>query len=93
MDRQEQLLEITCQEVWRELTNYMEGDVTAEMRERIAQHLSACAHCRAIYVGSRNVVQLLGDGKAFELPSGFSRRLYGRLQAELSSGLPVGSVE
>ena len=93
MNRQEHLLDITCQEVWRELTNYMEGDVTAEMRERIAQHLSGCAHCRAIYDGLRNVVQLLGNGRTFELPEGFSRRLYGRLQAELRSGLPTSSAE
>ena len=93
MNRQEHLLDITCQEVWRELTNYMEGDVTAEMRERIAEHLSACAHCRAVFDGSKNVVQLLGNGKTLELPSGFSRRLYDRLQAEFKSGLASGSVE
>lgn len=85
VNRQEHLLEITCEEVWRELTSYMEGDVTPEMRELIAQHLSACAHCRAVYDGSKNVVQLLGNGKTFELPSGFSRRLYERLQVELKS--------
>ena len=67
VDGQEHLVEITCQEVWRELTNYMEDDVTAELRERIAQHLSMCAHCRAVYDGSRNVVQLLGNGKTVEL--------------------------
>jgi len=82
VDRREHFLEITCQEVWRELTNYMEGDVTAEIRERIAEHLSICSHCRAVYDGSRNVVQLLGDTRTFELPSGFSRRLYHRLQEE-----------
>jgi Putative zinc-finger len=90
VDGQEHLVEITCQEIWRELTNYMEGDVTSELRERIAQHLSTCAHCRAVYDGSRNVVELLGNGKAFELPSGFSRRLYGRLQADLRSARQAG---
>jgi len=83
VDRQQRLLEIACKEVWRELANYMGGDVTAEMRQRIAQHLGTCAHCRAVYDGSRNVVQLLGNGRAFELPGGFSRRLYNRLQKEL----------
>jgi len=93
VNRQEHLLDITCQQVWRELTNYMEGDVTAEMRERIAEHVSGCAHCRAVYDGSKNVVQLLGNGKTFELPSGFSRRLYDRLQAELRPVQPPSSVE
>jgi putative zinc finger protein len=90
VEEQEHLVEITCQEVWREVTNYMEADVTAELRERISQHLSMCAHCRAIYDGSRNVVQLLGTGMTFELPLGFSRRLYNRLNAELSSPQPAG---
>src|SRR5436190_22675061 len=67
VDGQEHLVETSCQQVWRELTNYMEGDVTAELRERIAQHLSMCAHCRAVYDGSTNIGQLLGNGKAFEL--------------------------
>jgi len=93
VNRQKQPLEITCQEVWRELTNYMEGDVSTEMRERIAQHLGACAHCRAVYDGSRNVVQLLGNGKTFELPVGFSRRLYDRLQAEVKPGQRPSSAE
>jgi hypothetical protein len=93
VNRQRHFLDITCQEVWRELTNYMEGDVTAEMRKRIAEHLSACPHCRAVYDGSKNVVQLLGNGRSFELPSGFSRRLYDRLQSELRPGLSSNSVE
>ncbi len=89
MEERGHLVEITCQEVWRELTNYMAGDVTAELRERIAEHLSKCAHCRAVYDGSRNVVQLLGNGMTFELPSGFSRRIYDRLKAELRSPQPA----
>jgi hypothetical protein len=71
----------------------MENDVTAEMRERIAQHLLMCAHCRAVYDGSKNVFELLGNGRTFELPPGFSRRLYERLQGELGSGPSVSSVE
>jgi len=89
VNRQEHLVDISCPEVWRELTNYMEGDVTAEMRERIAEHLRSCAHCRAVYDGSRNVVQLLGNGRAFDLPPGFSRRLYDRLKAELKFPQPA----
>ena len=76
------LVVITCQEVWRELTNYIEDDVSVEVRESIAQHLSGCARCRAVYDGSKNVIQLLANGRVFALPPGFSRRLYDRLQGE-----------
>ncbi len=76
-----QLLEIDCQEVWRELDNYMEGDLTSEMRDRIERHLQGFPHCRAVYDGSRNIVRLLGNKDVFELPRGFSRRLYERLSS------------
>jgi len=74
-----QIVEIDCQHVWKELTNYMEGDLSPEMRDRITYHLQGCRHCTAIYDGTRNVVQLLGDKKSIELPNGFSERLFHRL--------------
>ena len=72
-------LEMGCQEVWQELVNYTEGDLTPEMRDRIEHHLQRCSHCRAVYDGSRNIVQLLGDERLFDLPHGFSQRLHSRL--------------
>ena len=74
-----QTVEIDCRQVWKELTNYMEGDVTPELRNHITRHLEGCKHCTAIYDGTRNVVRLLGDEKAITLPHGFSERLFDRL--------------
>jgi predicted anti-sigma-YlaC factor YlaD len=70
-----QHVEIDCQEIWKQLANYMEGDLTAEARSRIDEHLSGCRHCTAVYDGTRNVVHLLGDTKLLDLPQGFSERL------------------
>ncbi|MFZ0774154.1 MAG: zf-HC2 domain-containing protein [Candidatus Sulfotelmatobacter sp.] len=78
-----QLLEIDFRKVWRELVNYAEGDLTPEMRDRITRHLQSCNHCTAVYDGSRNIVRLLGDNNAFELPRGFSRRLYRRFMSSV----------
>jgi anti-sigma factor (TIGR02949 family) len=76
-----QLLEIECRDVWRELVNYTEGDLTPEMRDRIERHLQGCSHCRAVYDGSQNIVRLLGGKNVFDLPRGFSQRLYDRLSS------------
>lgn len=83
MPEQFKTAEISCQEVWHELVNYMEADLTEEMRARIDQHLTGCDHCTAIYDGSRNVVQLVGKKDAIELPHGLSARLYRRLREHL----------
>ena len=73
------IVEIDCYQVRRELSDYLEGDVSPELRLRIEDHLAGCTHCAAIYDGMRNVVQLLGSERMIEMPEGFSQRLYQRL--------------
>jgi Putative zinc-finger len=75
-------VEISCVEVWREISNYVENDVEPELRRRIEDHFRICEHCTAVLDGTRNVVKLVGDGRAFHLPQGFSNRLRSRLAAE-----------
>jgi hypothetical protein len=43
-------------------------------------HFQACAHCKAIYDGTKNVVKLVGDGVEYQMPGGFSQRLYNKIK-------------
>ena len=72
-------IEISCREVWQELSNYIDDGVADELRARMEAHLARCKHCTAILDGTQNVVRLVGDGQAFDLPAGFSDRLKQRL--------------
>jgi anti-sigma factor (TIGR02949 family) len=80
------VVEISCEEVWREVSNYLEGEISAETRARMEEHFKGCKHCTAVLDGTRNVVQLVGDATAFEVPAGFSNRLYRKLNRRLSKG-------
>ena len=80
------VVEISCEEVWREVSNYIEGEIGAELRARMEEHFKGCEHCTAVLDGARNVVQLVGDAKIFELPAGFSNRLYQKLNRKLAEG-------
>jgi len=72
---------ISCGEVRRELSNYIDDEVTPEVRPRIDEHVRFCPGCKAVYDGVRNVLTLLGSGDIIELPRGFSLRLFERLRA------------
>jgi hypothetical protein len=74
------VIEISCLEVWREVSNYLENEVDPELRQRMEAHFKVCNHCYAIMEGTRNTVKLVADGVEFELPSGFSSRLQGKLK-------------
>jgi predicted anti-sigma-YlaC factor YlaD len=73
-------IEISCVEVWREISNYLEGEISPELRERMEEHFKNCAHCSAVLDGTRNVVGLVGDGRLYQMPEGFNERLYKKIQ-------------
>ena len=78
-------IEIDCVEVWRQISNYLEGEVDAALRASMASHFKDCAHCSAILDGTRNVVRLVGDGKAFEIPARASQNFYKKLNDHLAA--------
>lgn len=70
---------ITCEQVRAELSNYMDDDVTPQLRARIEEHVRQCRGCKALFDGVRNVLKLVNGVEVIELPPGFSQRLYRRL--------------
>jgi len=74
------VIEISCIEVWREVSNFIDGEVDAELRARMEAHFKDCAHCKAILDGTRNFVKLVGGGVEYEMPAGFSSRLQEKIR-------------
>jgi anti-sigma factor RsiW len=73
------IIEIDCEHVILQISNYIEGEISPELRARMEAHIQGCKHCTAILDGTSNTIRLLADGKALDLPSGFSERLRRRL--------------
>jgi hypothetical protein len=77
------IAEIKCEEVVREVSNYLDDEVDAELRRRMEAHFCHCKHCSAVLDGARNIIRLVGDDRAFDVPAGFGRRLALKLQNSL----------
>lgn len=74
---------MTCKEVWRELSNYLDDSISPHVREMFELHLAYCRHCTAIVDGVHNVITLVADDRVFAIPAGFSARLRERLRREI----------
>ena len=74
---------VQCEEVWREISNYLEGEVDPGLRAAMEEHFRGCKHCTAVLDGTRNVIRLYGDERMFEVPLGFSQRLHRRLEENM----------
>lgn len=85
------VIEISCREVWRAIGAYVDHDIDAGLRRRMEEHFKQCSHCRAILDGAKNVIQLVGDGHAFDVPAGFSSRLYRKLEERLGTNKKSGN--
>lgn len=53
------------------------------MRSAIEDHLRDCRPCTAVREGAQNLIRLVGDTCAFQVPTDFSQRLYWRIQLEI----------
>ena len=78
-------IEMECAEVWRQISSYLDDEVGPGLRARMAAHFKDCAHCSAILDGTRNVVKLVSDERAFEISAGASERFYRRLKDHLAA--------
>jgi hypothetical protein len=78
---------ISCEQVWLEISNYIDGEVDATLRQSMDEHFHTCKHCTSVLAGTRNVVSLYGDERMIEVPSGYGRRLEKRLAQEARPGI------
>ena len=74
------MVNVSCEQVWREISNYVENDLDAGLRSAMDEHFHTCQKCASLLAGMRNVIQLYGDERMIEVPTGFGKRLERRLE-------------
>jgi hypothetical protein len=79
VNREDNREAVNCELVWREVSNYIEGEVEPTLRSAMDAHFQTCARCKSVLEGTRNVIQLYSDERMIEVPAGYSRRLEKRL--------------
>ena len=67
-------IEISCEEVWREISNYLENEIGAGLRTRMEEHFRGCKRCTAVLDGTRNIVQLFRDAAVADSGAGAGTR-------------------
>ena len=70
---------ISCEEVWRDISDYIDEDLDPNQRAALDRHFAECRHCTALLDGTRNVIGLYRDQRVLAPSDGFRERLYQRL--------------
>jgi hypothetical protein len=66
---------VNCEQVWREISNYIDGEVDRTLGAAMDTHFHDCPRCRSVLEGTRNVTRLYSDERMLEVPAGFSSRM------------------
>jgi anti-sigma factor RsiW len=51
---------ISCQHVWRDISDYIDEDLNPIQRAALDQHFAECLHCSALLDSMRNVSESRG---------------------------------
>jgi anti-sigma factor RsiW len=78
-----------CKDVLANLSNYVDGDVSAELRAALEEHIAKCRRCRVVFDTTEKTLKIICDVKPFEVPLAVSARLYTRLEKVLSDTGPL----
>lgn len=74
---------ITCEEFFAEFADYLENQVSPEVRQELELHLSRCRACRVLYDSSSKTVKIVTESSSFELPQSVSEPIIERVMAKL----------
>ena len=76
-------MELECDFVWREISDYLDDDIEPVLRRAIDEHIQGCRRCASLRDGTRNIVRLYRDPRMFDVPLGFEERLFQKINEKV----------
>jgi hypothetical protein len=74
---------ITCEEFLAEFGDYLEDQVSPEVRKELELHLSQCRACQVLCDSSLKTIKIVTESSSFELPESVSNPIIDRVMAKL----------
>jgi len=74
---------ITCDEFFAEFADYLENQVSPEVRQELELHLSQCRACHVLYDSSRKTIKIVSESNSFELPQNVFDPIIDRVMSKL----------
>ena len=66
------------------MSNYIDGELGATLRQELEVHLRECGHCTVVLKQVEMTVDLYCDAEPVDLPADVRARLYEALRAKLA---------
>lgn len=71
---------IDCNQIMAQLSDYLDGEVSAHTRQMVEVHLAKCRRCSLVYNTTRWTLRIITECGAFAIPVSAGTRLHVRLK-------------
>ena len=71
---------MTCEELLRQMNEYVDGPVDPGLCKDFEQHLKGCNPCQVVVDNIRKTITIYREGQAVELPLEFRQKLHTALR-------------
>jgi len=76
---------LNCKGVIREISNYIDGELDAAVKQELERHLAHCEDCAMILDQTRKSIEILCDAQPVALSADIRERLHRALRAKLGN--------
>ena len=72
---------LSCKDLLEELGDYLDDEVSADLRRQLEEHLAECKPCKVVTDSARQTVKIVAGCRSFELPPKFSSKIMAKIRA------------
>ncbi|HLJ26698.1 MAG TPA: zf-HC2 domain-containing protein [Candidatus Angelobacter sp.] len=65
-----------CNDFLKELTDYLDGTATVEVRVELEEHLQWCNDCYVVMNTTKKTIEIYRDNQIYELPESLRSKLH-----------------
>jgi anti-sigma factor RsiW len=76
---------LTCKDFLRELSDYLDESLDAEIRAKLEKHITECPNCWVIADTTRKTIKIYKGMEPYPIPSDMQDRLMAALEKKMSA--------
>ena len=76
---------LTCKDFLRELSDFLDENLDAEIRANLEQHITECPNCWVIADTTRKTIKIYKGMEPYPIPSDVEERLMQALERKMAS--------
>jgi anti-sigma factor RsiW len=66
---------VNCKDFLQELTDYLDGNISAAVRAELDDHLLWCRECHVVLNTTKKTIEIYRDNRLYELPDNLRQQL------------------